>query len=265
MNPLLNIGIKAARAGGNVIIRYIDRLEGLRIETKGRNDFVSEVDRMAEQAIIEVIQKGYPDHAILAEESGGQYSPQTPTDTTWIIDPLDGTTNFLHGHPDFCISIAVQSKNTIEHGVIYDPLRNEIFTASRGQGAQLNGRRIHVSGQTHLSSSLITVGYPNREIQQFENWRKCFNSLLPKVLSIRHTGSAALDLAYVASARTDAFFEPLLKPWDLAAGSLIVREAKGLVADFDGQHDFLESGNIVCANPHIFNELLKLIQFYYRD
>ena len=266
MDPLVNIGIKAARAAGNIILRYVDQLDRLKVEKKGRNDFVSEVDRMAEDAIIETVRQGYPNHSILAEESGKSSGSdsETTNDTTWIIDPLDGTTNFLHGHPDFCVSIAVREKGIISHGIVYDPLRNEMFTASRNQGSQLNGRRIRVTGQGSLRASLVTIGYPSRELPDYDTWLKLLTEVVPRCASIRHTGSAALDLVYVASGRTDAFFEPALKPWDLAAGSLIVREARGLVSDFDGNQDFLESGNILCANPNIFNDLLKIIVSHYR-
>ncbi len=264
MNPLVNVGIKAARRAGSLIVRNIDRLEKLSVDKKGKNDFVSEVDRMAEEDIIDTIHYLYPNHRIIAEESGQLHSPdsehQGEDEFEWIIDPLDGTTNFLHGHPSFAISIGVRHKGRIEHGVIFDPLREEIYTASRGQGAQLNNRRIRVSGQTSLEQSLITAGYPNRGIGDFDDWMKCFRSLLPKVNNILHSGSAALDLAYVASGRTDAYWEPGLKIWDIAAGSLLVREAKGLVADFDGNQDFLDSGNIVAASPGIFNQIMTVIK-----
>ena len=265
MNPLLNVGVKAAREAGTTILRYVDQLHRLNVEKKGRNDFVSEVDRMAEDIIIETIRKGYPDHAILAEESGHSEGADSKANdaVTWIIDPLDGTTNFLHGHPDFCVSIGIQEQGRIQHGIVFDPLRNELFTASQNQGAQLNGRRIRVSGQGSLRASLVTIGYPAREREGYDTWHKCFSTLVPKCASIRHTGSAALDLVYVASGRTDAFFEPALKPWDIAAGSLIVREAKGLVSDFAGNQDFMDSGNILCANPRIFNDLLKHIVEHY--
>ena len=264
MNPIVNIGIKAARQAGNTIMRYLDRLDRLTVEVKGRNDFVSEVDRIAEDEIIEIIHKAYPDHAILAEETGTERSPQADegcvADFEWIIDPLDGTTNFLHGHQDFAVSIAVRHKGNIEHGIIFDPLRNELYTASRNQGAQLNNRRIRVSGQDKLSQSIIGTGYPSRDLEYFDTWIQCFNTVIKKSGGIRVSGSAALDLASVASGRTDAFWEPHLKPWDLAAGCLLVREARGFVADFNGEQDFLDSGNVVAANRKIFGDLLTIIR-----
>ena len=267
MSPLVNLGIKAARNAGNIIVRYIDQLDRLAVEKKGRNDFVSEVDRMAEDEIIEVIQYAYPDHKIIAEESGTERTSEramndqtsNPSEIEWIIDPLDGTTNFLHGHPDFSVSIGIRENGKMEHGIIYDPLRNEMFTASRSKGAQLNERRIRVSGQSKLKDCLVTVGYPSRDFPEYENWMKTFNTVMRRSASIRHTGSAALDLAYVAAGRTDAFWEPSLKIWDIAAGSLIVREARGLVSDFQGQQDFLQNGDVVCGNPKIFSELLSII------
>jgi myo-inositol-1(or 4)-monophosphatase len=264
MNPIVNIGVKAARRAGSIIIRNMDRLDQLSVDRKGRNDFVSEVDRLAEEDIIDTIHYHYPNHRIIAEESGRAYSPDSAhqgiDEYEWIIDPLDGTTNFLHGHPNFAVSLGVRHKGRMEHGIIFDPLRDEIFTATRGHGAQLNNRRIHVSGLESLDQCLVTSGYPNRNLENFDAWIKCFRSLLPKVHNILHSGSAALDLAYVACGRTDAYWEPGLDIWDIAAGSLIVREGKGLVSDFSGNQDFLESGNIIAANQGVFNQLLALIK-----
>ncbi|WP_424946445.1 inositol monophosphatase family protein [Candidatus Spongiihabitans sp.] len=269
MNPIVNIGIKAARRAGSIIVRHIDRIDQLSVQKKGRNDFVSDVDRMAEEDIIDTIHYLYPNHRIIAEESGQTHSPdsehQGKDEFEWIIDPLDGTTNYLHGNPNFAVSLGIRHQGRIEHGIIFDPLRDEIYTASRGQGAQLNNRRIRISGRASMQQSLICTGYPNLEAHDFESgnfdsWLKCFRSLLPKVASIRHSGSAVLDLASVACGRTDAFWQPGLKIWDIAAGSLLVREAKGLVADFDGNQDFLESGDIIAANQGIFNELLALVK-----
>ena len=262
MDPIVNVGVKAARQAGNIIIRYLDQIDRLSVEKKGRNDFVSEVDRMAEEEIIDVIHKRYPSHRILAEESGTDKSPEDgdSSEYEWIIDPLDGTTNFLHGHPDFAVSIGVRKNGRMEHGVIYDPLRNEMYTASRNQGAQLNDRRIRVSGKSALKQSIVTVGYPARDLPNFDIWLKTFNSVVLKVAGVRHTGSASLDLAYVAAGRIDAYWEPKLKVWDLAAGSLIVRESRGLVADFNGEQNFLESGSIIAGNPYIFTNLLSIIK-----
>jgi myo-inositol-1(or 4)-monophosphatase len=264
MNPIVNVGVKAARRAGSIIVRHLDRLDQLSVEKKGRNDFVSEVDRKAEEDIIDTIHYLYPNHRILAEESGQSQSPdsehQGDDEFEWIIDPLDGTTNFLHGNPNFAVSIGVRHKGRIEHGIIFDPLRDEIFTATRNQGAQLNNRRIRVSGQRNLDKSLISTGYPNLGISDFDNWLKCFRAMLPRVGSMRHSGSAALDLAYVACGRTDAYWEPQLQIWDVAAGSLIVREAKGLVADFNAGQDFLDNGNIVAANQGIFNDVMTIVK-----
>ncbi len=264
MNPMINIGVKAARRAGSIIVRHLDRLDQLSVDKKGRNDFVSQVDRMAEEDIIHTIHYLYPNHRIIAEESGQAHSPnsghQGMGEYEWIIDPLDGTTNFLHGHPNFAVSLGIRYKGRIEHGIIFDPLRDEIFTATRGQGAQLNNRRIRVSGQRSLERCLITSGYPTRSMENFDHWIKCFRSLLPRVNNILHSGCAALDLAYVACGRIDGYWEPGLKIWDIAAGSLMVREAKGLVADFSGDQNFLENGNIIATNQGVFSPLLALIK-----
>jgi myo-inositol-1(or 4)-monophosphatase len=262
VNPIVNVGIKAARQAGNIILRYIDQIDRLAVEKKGRNDFVSEVDRMAEEEIIETVHKLYPSHRILAEESGTKQSPEQadPDEYEWIIDPLDGTTNFLHGHPDFAVSIGVRKNGVIEHGVIYDPLRNEMFSATRNQGAQLNDRRMRVSGKNALRQCIITTGFPSREMPDYETWLKTSNEMTLKAAGIRSSGSAALDLAYVAAGRVDAFWQPKLKIWDLAAGSLLVREARGIVSDFDGEQNFLDSGNIIAGNSHVFTDVLSLIK-----
>jgi len=264
MNPIINVGIKAARRAGKLILRYLDRLDRLSVDKKGRNDFVSEVDRMAEDDIIETIHYLYPNHLILAEESGNAQSPppdgKNKDEVEWIIDPLDGTTNYLHGHPHFCISLAARIKGRIEHGVIFDPLRDEIYTASRGQGAQLNNRRIRVSGQGRFDQTILSTGFPTRDMTHYDAWMNGFRAILPRVSTIRYSGSAALDLAYVACGRVDGYWEPGLAVWDIAAGSLLVREAGGLAADFQGQQNFLRSGNIVAANQRIFNDLLALVK-----
>ncbi|NKB76426.1 MAG: inositol monophosphatase [Gammaproteobacteria bacterium] len=271
MSPIITVGIKAARRAGSIILRYLDRLDQLSVEKKGRNDFVSEVDRMAEEDIIDTIHYLYPNHQILAEESGTQFSPDLDKpdhernsldeqDVEWIIDPLDGTTNYLHGHPHFCVSIAARIKGRIEHAIIFDPLRDEIYTASRGQGAQLNSRRIRVSGQAKLENSLVSTGYPTRNMTHYDPWMSSLRSVLPRVSNIRYSGSAALDLAYVASGRTDGYWEPGLAIWDIAAGSLLVREAGGLVSDFKGGQDYLQSGHIVAGNQRLFNQLLSTVK-----
>ena len=255
MHPLLNTAITAARLAARVILMHLDQLDRIEIHSKGRNDFVTQVDREAEAAILDVLLKAYPDHGVLAEESGAQ----SGNDYTWFIDPLDGTTNFIHGYPQFGISIAVAYQGRLEHGLVYDPLRDELFTASRGQGARLNDRRIRVSRTQHLDRALLGTGFPVRTIEKIDPWLKTFRALLPKASGIRRAGAATIDLAHVAAGRFDGFWEMGLKPWDMAAGTLLVREAGGLVADFDGGQEFLESGDIVAANSVLFNELLRVI------
>lgn len=256
MEPLLNIAVSAARAAGDIIIRHIEQLDRLKVTAKSHNEFFSEVDIKAEQAIISTIHKAYPDHSILAEESGVQ---EGSSECTWIIDPLDGTTNFLHGFPFFSVSIAVKIKNRIEHGVIFDPLRHECFVASRGRGARLNDRRIRVSKQTLLSASLVGTGYPFRDMSITQRYLPTFEALLGKCAGIRRAGSAALDLAYLASGRLDGFWEFGLRPWDVAAGSLIVTEAGGLISDMQGGEEFLKSGDVVAGTPKVFKSLIQTL------
>jgi myo-inositol-1(or 4)-monophosphatase len=256
MEPLLNIAISAARQAGEIIIRHMEQVEHLKITAKSSNDFFSEVDIKAEQAIINAIYKAYPDHGILAEESG---SHETDSDTVWIIDPLDGTSNYLHGFPFFCVSIAVKVKNRIEHGVVYDPLRHECFAASRGRGARLNDRRIRVSKQTQLSASLLGSGFSARDGALNHRYLPAFEALMGKCAGMRRTGSAALDLAYIATGRIDGFWQFGLQPWDIAAGSLLVREAGGLISDMQGGEDFLKDGNVVAGTPKVFKSLLQTI------
>jgi myo-inositol-1(or 4)-monophosphatase len=253
MHPMLNTAIKAARQAGNVIMRYSDQLERLAVDTKGHNDFVSDVDRDAEAEIIYVIRKAYPDHAILAEESGLQEG----STYQWVIDPLDGTTNFLHGYPQYGISIALMDRGKLDQAVVFDPLRNELFTASRGAGAQLNDRRIRVSRLTRMNEALLGTGFPYKEFNDLETWIDGFRALLPLTSGVRRAGSAALDLAHVACGRLDGFWEIGLKPWDIAAGALLIEEAGGLVSDFSGGRNFLESGNIIAGAPKIHPEILK--------
>lgn len=256
MHPMLNIAVRAARSGGNVIIRHVDRLDRLTIQSKDRNDFVSEVDHLAEQEIIAIIRKAYPDHAILAEESGSA----SGNDYEWIIDPLDGTTNFLHGFPQFAVSIALRHKGRMQQGVIYDPMRQELFTASRGAGATLNDRRIRVSKQKNLDGALLGTGFPFKAQQHLDSYLDMFRALFPQTAGIRRPGSASLDLAYVAAGRLDGFWEIGLNIWDMAAGVLIIQEAGGISSDFSGGHDYLASGNIVSGNPKVFAEILKAIR-----
>jgi myo-inositol-1(or 4)-monophosphatase len=256
---MLNTAIKAARRAADIIMRHLDRLERLAIETKGRNDFVTEVDRLAEAEIIHVLRRAYPDHAVLAEESGAS-AGRGGSDYLWIIDPLDGTTNFLHGYPQFAVSIALAHKGRLEQAVVFDPTRNELFTASRGEGARLNDRRIRVSKTASLSDALLGTGFPFKSQQYLDVWIASFRDLLLSTSGIRRAGSAALDLAHVACGRFDGFWEFGLSPWDMAAGSLLIQEAGGLVSDLAGEQGFLESGHIVAGNPRIFPELLRHIQ-----
>jgi myo-inositol-1(or 4)-monophosphatase len=252
---MLNTAVRAARQSARIILLPYDRLDRIEVTQKGRNDFVSQADTEAEEIALEILLKAYPEHGVVAEESGrregGEY--------TWVIDPLDGTTNFIHGFPQFAVSIAVLKGSTIEHGVIYDPLRNELFTSSRGQGAQLNDRRIRVSNCGLLELALLGTGFPFRELDRLDQWVKAFRTLTRRSAGIRRTGSAALDLAYVAAGRMDGFWEFGLQPWDMAAGALLIREAGGLISDPAGSQDFLDSGNVVTANPRIFNDLLRII------
>ena len=258
MHPMLNIAVRAARAGGDFISRYIDRVDSLSITEKSRNDFVSEVDKGAEKAIIDVIRKSYPDHSILAEESGMHKG----NEYEWIIDPLDGTTNFLYGFPQFAVSIAVRHKDRIIHGVVYNPLSQELFSASRGDGAQLNGRRIRVTARKSLEGALLGTGIPYRDNQLhfLDAYLEMMKALIPGTAGIRRPGSAALDLAFVAAGRLDGFWELDLNIWDIAAGVLLVEEAGGLVGDMNGGMDFLKSGNVVAGNPKVFKGMLQKIK-----
>lgn len=256
MHPMLNTAVKAARRAGNIIMRNVDRLDALKVETKGRNDFVTEVDRMAETEIIRVLHQAYPDHGILAEETGHQ-----PGDAyRWIIDPLDGTTNFLHGYPQFAVSIALQHKGKLEQAVVFDPHRNELFTATRGQGAHLNERRIRVSHTQDLGLALLGTGFPFRSHAHLDVWLGTFRSLLLHTSGVRRAGSAALDLAHVACGRFDGFWEFQLNAWDMAAGALLIQEAGGMVGDLAGDQQYLETGNVVAGNPKIYVDMLKYIQ-----
>ena len=256
MQPLLNIAISAARLAGDIIIRHMDQLDRIKVTAKNGADYFSEVDIKAEQAIINTIHKAYPDHGIKAEESGIQ---NETSDFIWIIDPLDGTTNYLHSFPFFSVSIALQVKGRIEHGVIYDPLRHECFSASRGRGARLNDRRLRVSKQTQLSGALLGTGFSFRNAELASRYMPTFESLIGKCAGVRRTGSAALDLAYVASGRLDGFWEFGLKPWDIAAGSLLIQEAGGLISDLQGGEDYLNNGDVIAGTPKVFKSLLQTI------
>ena len=257
MQPLLNIAIRAARNAGDFIVRKMNKLPDLKVETKSPNDYVSEVDRQAEERIIETLLKAYPNHSILAEESG---KIEGDEDYRWIIDPLDGTTNYLHGFPHFAVSIACQYRGRLQHGVIYDPLKQEIFAASRGDGATLNNRRIRVTNLKTTQGALLGTGFPFKHRDQLDEFLLLFNEFFKTASDIRRAGSAALDLAYVASGRLDGYWESGLQSWDVAAGALILREAGGLIGDYNGDEHFLENGQIVAANPKLFGEMLRKIQ-----
>ena len=258
LHPLVNIAVRAARRAGDVIIRASDRLDQIKIATKTPNDFVSEVDQHAEREIIHIIRKAYPDHSILAEESGDHEG----SEFQWIIDPLDGTTNYLHRFPQYAVSIAIKQKNRLEHGVVYDPLKDELFTASRGQGAQLNGRRIRVSQASGLEGALLGTGFPFKDQRNLDVYVETLKAMIVPTAGVRRPGSAALDLAYVAAGRLDGFWELALNPWDMAAGLVLIQEAGGMVADIDGSPQLLETGNVVAGNPKVFKEMIKILQPY---
>ena len=254
-HPVLNIAVRAARSAGDTIMRYADRIDTLTISEKSRNDFVSEVDHQAERAIIDVIHNAYPDHAILAEESGS-----TPgNDHLWIIDPLDGTTNYLHQFPQYAVSIALQIKGRLEHAVVYDPNSQELFTASRGSGAQLNGHRIRVTNKPNLHGALLGTGFRVKG-EHLDCYLNTLKALIPDTAGVRRPGSAALDLAYLAAGRIDGFWEIGLRPWDVAGGVLLIQEAGGMVGDFGGGEDFMKTGNIVAGNPKVFAQIVRTIQ-----
>ncbi|ACX97002.1 inositol monophosphatase [Halothiobacillus neapolitanus c2] len=254
---MLTMAVRAARAAGTVISRATDHVADLTIESKQRNDFVSEVDRQAEHAIIDILKRAYPDHQFLGEESGD--SGQTESAYRWIIDPLDGTTNFLHGLPHYSVSIALEYQGRIELGVIYNPSNQELYTAERGGGAFLNNRRIRVAGLRNLEGALLGTGFPFRPEQDLDAYLKTFRALHGPLAGIRRAGSAALDLAYVAAGRLDGYWEFGLQPWDIAAGVLMVRESGGVVVDFSGKEEFMTSGNLIAANPKITHAMLKAI------
>ncbi|HEC18808.1 MAG TPA: inositol-1-monophosphatase [Gammaproteobacteria bacterium] len=260
MHPIVNIAVRAARRAGNLIASAVEQVDRLEITTKASNDYVTEVDRQAEAAIIDVINEAYPDHAILGEETGVHDGTQAGEDFQWIIDPLDGTTNFLHGFPQFAVSIGVRHKGRMEHAVIYDPLRQELFSASRGGGAQLNDRRLRVTTRKGLEGALLGTGFPFKQQEHLDAYLGMFRALFPMTAGIRRPGSAALDLAYVAAGRLDGFWEIGLSPWDMAAGVLLVQEAGGLVSDFGGGDDYLATGNVVAGNPKVFKAILQKIR-----
>lgn len=254
----MNIAIRAASRAGEIMRRELVRLHDLNITEKAPNDFVSDVDLACEATIKRTILDMYPEHYILGEEGGGEGNPDSAY--RWIVDPLDGTSNYLHGLPHFAVSIAVEIRGKLEHGVIYDPIREEMFTASRGEGALLNDRRIRCSKNTSLKNTLIGTGFPFRKRRFMPAYQAMFNGFFEQCEDLRRTGSACLDLAYVAAGRLDGFFEIGLQPWDMAAGALIVREAGGVVVDFAGSDQYMESGNVIAAPFKLLPDMLKVIQ-----
>ncbi|TNH08550.1 inositol-1-monophosphatase [Testudinibacter sp. TR-2022] len=263
MNPMLNIAIRAARKAGNVIAKGYERPDSLETTTKRANDYVTNIDKEAEQAIIEVIKKSYPEHTIITEETGVIEGENK--NVQWIIDPLDGTTNFIKSFPHFSVSIAIRENGRTEVGVVYDPIRNELFTAVRGEGAKLNETRLRVENKRELDGTVLATGFPFKAKQHMPTQLNIMQSLLENVADFRRSGSAALDLAYVAANRVDGYFEIGLKPWDCAAGDLIVREAGGIVSDFVGGHNYLKSGNMVAAAPRIAKAILTKLQPHLSD
>lgn len=261
LHPMLNMAIKAARAAGAIINRAALDVEAVRVSTKQVNDFVTEVDQQAEQAIIETLLTAYPGHGILAEESGNEYGNRN-SDHIWIIDPLDGTTNFIHGFPVYCVSIALAVNGRIEQAVVYDPTRNDLFTSTRGRGAFLNERRIRVSKRTMLRDSLVSTGFPYRPGDNLKQYMSMLGDVMQRTSGVRRPGAAALDLAYVAAGFSDAFFETGLSIWDVAAGSLLVTEAGGLVGNFTGEADFLEQREIMAGSPRIYGQLVPVLAKY---
>lgn len=252
---MLNIAIRAARAGGRVLTKSMDRIETIRVESKGKNDFVSEIDRSTEAEIIGTLQRSYPDHRFICEESG-EIGP-ADSEYQWYIDPLDGTKNFLHGYPAFCVSIAVAKENRLDQAVIYNPVSQELFTGSRGAGATLDGKRIRVGKRNGLDYAMLSSGYANDGKSDFAAYLKTLSTFTDRSSAIRRQGSAALDMAYVAAGRLDGYWQFGLKKWDTAAGALIVREAGGLIGDMTGDEHWFESGNVVVASPKVFNAMIR--------
>ena len=263
LHPMLNIAVRAARAAGAIINRAALDLDVLKVATKGTNDFVTEVDQAAEEAIITTLLEAYPGHGILAEESGRERGARH-SDFVWIIDPLDGTTNFIHGFPVYAVSIALSFRGRIEQAVVYDPTRNDLFVASKGRGAYLNDRRLRVSRRTRMADALIGTGFPFRKGDNFKRYLKMFEEVMQHCAGVRRPGAAALDLCYVAAGWYDGFFETGLQPWDVAAGSLMITEAGGLVGNFTGEADYLHQREVVAGNPRIYGQLVQTLAPYSR-
>lgn len=262
MHPMLNIAVRAARQAGQIINRASLDIGAIEVAQKQHNDFVTNVDRAAEAMIIETLRTAYPDHAILAEESGHS---ELESDYQWIIDPLDGTSNFIHGFPYYCVSIALSHKGVVDQAVVYDPNRNDLFTASRGAGAFLNNRRIRVAQRDRLAEGLIGTGFPFRDNSNLERYLQLFEQMTKACAGMRRPGAAALDLANVAAGRLDGFFEQSLQPWDIAAGSLMITEAGGIVGNYmgdTGESDFLEKGEIVAGNAKLYAQMMRILSPY---
>jgi myo-inositol-1(or 4)-monophosphatase len=263
LHPMLNIAIKAARSAGSIINRAALDLEVLKVGRKGPNDYVSEVDRAAENIIIQTLLEAYPGHGILAEESGREQGAKD-SEYLWIIDPLDGTTNFLHGLPMYAVSIALAHRGQVQQAVVYDPTRNDLYFASKGRGAFVNDRRLRVSKRLRLSESLIGTGFPFRKGDNFKRYLKMFEEVMQSCAGVRRPGAASLDLCYVAAGYYDGFFETGLSPWDVAAGSLMVTEAGGLIGNFTGESDFMYQREVVAGNPKIYGQLVQMLAPYTR-
>ena len=257
MNPILNTAFKAARRAGQMMIRASGNLEAVKIDSKAFNDFVSNVDRESEMILVDALKEAYPHHKITCEESGSH--GKSDAEYEWIIDPLDGTTNFLHGHPQYAISMALLHKGVLQEALVYAPERNDLYMASRGQGALLNDRRIRVSNRVELNRCLIGTGFPVVDQSMMDKYLAILKDFLSKTAGGRREGSAALDLCSVAVGRLDGFFEFNLKPWDVAAGALIVKEAGGIVTDMQGNDTWLQTGNIVTGNPKVLAQMLQII------
>ena len=262
LHPMLNVAVKAARAAGTIINRGALDIEAVRVSNKQTNDYVTEVDQAAEAVIIETLLDAYPNHGILAEESGQRAGQGAGSNHQWIIDPLDGTTNFIHGFPVYAVSIALMVDQRIEQAVVYDPTRNDLFVASRGRGAYLNERRIRVSRRTQLREALVSTGFPFRPGDSLKPYMAMLSEITSACTGVRRPGAAALDLAYVAAGYCDAFFEKGLSPWDMAAGALLITEAGGLIGNFTGEADFLHQRECMAANPKIYGQLVKILGKY---
>ena len=259
---MLNVAIKAARAAGAIINRAALDVESVRVSTKQTNDFVTEIDQAAEESIIETLLTAYPDHGIQAEESGVQSGRGRDKDFVWIIDPLDGTTNFIHGFPTYCVSIALAVRGKVEQAVVYDPNRNDLFYATKGRGAFMNERRIRVSKRTLMRDALISTGFPFRPGDELLPYLAMLGDVSARCAGVRRPGAAALDLAYIAAGFCDGFFENVLSPWDVAAGSLLVTEAGGLIGNFTGEADFMDQGECLAGNPRIYGQLVNVLGKY---